>query len=349
MSEPEHACCQEGDAPRYRPWYRSALFLISIATGFLFLLSFIVPPLNPFRQTLYDYLRMMWLPVSAGLLLGGLIDYYIPQTYISKHLASPRKRTVFYAVGLGFLASACSHGVLALSMELHKKGASASAVISFLLASPWASLPVTLLLIGFFGWKAFLIIGFALLIAIVTGLVFQLLSRLHWIESNPHQLALDASFSIRRDLLQRIRTYQWNIPSFVRDSRGVLKGSRELAKMVLLWILVGIVLASLAGALVPSHLFDRYLSKSFPGLLLTMVFAALLEVCSEGTSPLAFEIYAQTGALGNAFAFLLGGVVTDFTEVALVWANLGKKTALWMLVVALPQVIGMGWILNQFF
>jgi len=79
--------------------------------------------------------------VALGLVLGGIVDYYVPREYISKILSRPKKRTVIYATGLGILASACSHGILALSMELHKKGASGPAVVSFLLASPWANLP----------------------------------------------------------------------------------------------------------------------------------------------------------------------------------------------------------------
>jgi uncharacterized membrane protein YraQ (UPF0718 family) len=47
--------------------------------------------------------------------------------------------------------SVCNHGILAIAMQLHKKGASTPAVIAFLLASPWANFPLTLMLIGFFG------------------------------------------------------------------------------------------------------------------------------------------------------------------------------------------------------
>jgi hypothetical protein len=108
----------------------------------------------------------------------------------------------------------------------------------------------------------------------------------------------------------------------------------------------GVVLASLLQAYVPSHLFQSYLGPSFSGLLLTLIFATVLEVCSEGTAPLAFELFRQTGALGNAFAFLMGGVVTDYTELAAFWANIGRRTVLWMLAITLPLVVVVGWLLN---
>ena len=71
--------------------------------------------------------------------------------------------------------SACSHGILAI--ELYKKGANTSSVIAFLLASPWANLPITFLLFGFFGPKAIFIVVSALIIATTTGLIYQELER----------------------------------------------------------------------------------------------------------------------------------------------------------------------------
>ncbi|MCM8776580.1 MAG: ATPase, partial [Candidatus Omnitrophica bacterium] len=64
-------------------------------------------------------------------------------------------------------------------------------------------------------------------------------------------------------------------------------------------------------------------------------------------APLAFEIYRQTGALGNSYVFLEAGVVTDITEVGLVWSNIGKRTALAMLTFAIPQIVLIGWLFNQ--
>ena len=82
--------------------------------------------------------------------------------------------------------------------------------------------------------------------------------------------------------------------------------------------------------------------------MITLGLATILEVCSEGTSPLAFTIYRETGAFGNAFVFLMGGVVTDFSEIGLVWKNLGHRTTLWMVAISLPQVILLGWMFNKF-
>ena len=348
--EETSTCCQlEKHAGAQKPWYQTRLLFILLGTLALYGVSFALPFLLPFRLSFASYLAMVAWPIVLGLLLGGLIDYYIPTEYISKYLAGKRKRTILYATSLGFLMSSCSHGILALTIQLHKKGASGPAVVSFLLASPWANLPVTFLLIGFFGWRGILIILSAFLIAVVTGLVFQILARKGWIESNRHTIETAADFSISKDLARRFKEYQFNLENLRNDFLGITKGMYELADMVLWWLLIGIVLASLASAYVPPHIFRQFLGPSLTGLIVTLLVATVLEVCSEGTSPLAFEIYKQTGAFGNAFAFLMGGVVTDYTEIGLIWLNVGKKTALWMLLVTIPQVVFLGWLYNILF
>ena len=341
----EGTCCSAGG--KKKPWYRTGLFFISALTLVLLGASFLFSAMEGFRRIFWEYVRIMFWPILAGFFVGGLIDHYVPKEYISKHLAVAQKRTIFYSVGFGFLMSACCHGILAISMEIHKKGASGPAVVSFLLASPWANLPITILLFGFFGAKAFLIVFGALLIALITGFSLQGLDRIGWIEKNPHSVAVDPGFSIRDHVATRLRDHVWSHESFRHAVRGIWKGMTGLAAMVLPWVLVGVLLAGLVSALVPGHIFHQYFGPTLLGLLVTMGVATLLEVCSEGTSPLAFTIYQQTGAFGNAFAFLMGGVVTDVTEIGLVWKNLGPKTALWMLAISLPQVILLGWLLNR--
>ena len=346
-----HSCCPpENKASRdKRPWYSRFLFWILVSNIFLLSLTDLFPQFASFRISFFNYLKIMAFPVFLGVMIGGIVDHFVPKQYVIKYLSGHKKRTVLYASAFGFLMSACSHGILALSMELHKKGASGPAVISFLLASPWANLPITFLLVGFFGWRGFLIIFAALLVSFSTGLLLQILDKRGWIEKNKNRISIEADFSIRKDLARRFKNYQPSIPRFIQDIRGVTKGGLALADMVMTWVLLGIMLASAASAFVPTGIFHKFLGPSLLGLLTTLGLATLLEVCSEGTSPLAFEIYRQTGALGNAFAFLMGGVVTDVTEVGLVWQNLGKKTALWMLAISIPQVFILGFLFNSLF
>jgi uncharacterized membrane protein YraQ (UPF0718 family) len=128
--------------------------------------------------------------------------------------------------------------------------------------------------------------------------------------------------------------------------KGTLKGSWSLAKMVLWWLIIGMIMASFARAFIPNHIFITYMGPTMLGLMITLFFATILEVCSEGSSPLAFEIFNQTGAFGNSFTFLMAGVATDYTEIGLIWHNIGRKTALWLPIITVPQILILGFLFN---
>ena len=185
------------------------------------------------------------------------------------------------------------------------------------------------------------------MIALNTGLILQGLEHFGKIEKNPNSVTVEEGFSILKDMAGKFRNYRWTREAVTADIRGVWAGIRNLTDMILMWILIGMVLAGLISAFVPSHIFHQYLGPTLLGLFVTLGMATVIEVCSQGTAPLAFEIYRQTGAFGNAFAFLTAGVVTNFTQIALVWKNIGRRTALWMIAVTLPQVMLLGWIFNH--
>ena len=333
--EHAHHCCHAAAESATFPRPGKKMLITSGLFLALLLISFL-EPFAALNQSLLEYLGIIWWAVLLGLAVGGVIDYFVPDGFIIRFLGGRGLRTLPNAVVAGLLMSACSHGILAISMQLYKKGASVPAVITFLLASPWANLPMTVLLFGFFGWQALYFVGGAMLIALVTGAVYTVLDRYSLIEG-PSPAAEPENVS-----WDRVRNFD------ARDAaRGVAAGSVSLANMVLWWILIGVMAASLIGAYVPEHWFMQYLGPHFTGLLLTLLVATVLEVCSEGTSPIAFEIYAKTGALGNPFAFLVAGVATDYTEIGLIWSNIGRKTAIWLPIVTVPQILLLAWLFNS--
>lgn len=332
-----------------KPFFKNKLFIIASISIILLFLSFFIPILAPFRKSFLMYLRTIWWAIALGLFLGGLIDYYIPQEYISKILSRKKPSTILNAVGLGFLMSACSHGILALSIQLHKKGASNPAVVSFLLASPWANLTITIMLLALFGLKGLFIILAAIIIAINTGFIFMFLERKGLIEKNKNIVEVAEGFSIPSDIRRRLQDYRFSLPTLSTDFKGVMRGGLALSDMVLWWIILGMLIASFAGAYIPVHFFHKYMGPTLFGLMVTLGLATIIEVCSEGSSPLAFEIYRQTGALGNSFVFLMAGVATDYTEIGLLWTNVGRRTAMWLPIITVPQVVAIGYLSNIIF
>ena len=356
MSEKQKYCPSCQIKPQ-TPWYKQKLTIITIATIILLILGYYITILNPFFNAFIDYLKMIWWAILIGFLLGGIIDYFIPRKYIEKYLSRHRKRTVIYSIIFGFLMSACSHGILAIAIELYKKGANTSSVVSFLLASPWANLPITILLFGFFGIKALYIIISAITIAFTTGLIFLQLEKNNLVECSHCQMGEDQpiyeDFSIIKDIKKRTKNFEPTLKNLKQATLGTLKGSWALTKMVLWWLIIGMLMAAFARAYIDQTYFQQYMGPTLLGLAVTLVFATIIEVCSEGSAPLAFEIYnktlkAGTPAFGNAFTFLMAGVASDYTEIGLIWHNIGKKAALWLPTITIPQVLILGYLFNTF-
>jgi len=338
-----------------KPWYKEKLCQELLVLLVLFVINMMILPLgitllNEFWVGFYEYLLLIWWAIVLGFVIGGIIDYLVPSEYISKFLSRPEKKTIGWAVVLGFLMSACSHGILAISMEFYRKGASVPAVIAFLMASPWANLPITLLLFSFFGINAFLIIISAIVIAVFTGLIYQVLDRKGWIERSKHTSHVSKDFSVKADMKNRWASYKKNQDPAKASKliKGVGNGAWSLTKMVMWWILLGMIFASAARAFIHPELFISYLGPTLLGLAVTLVVAMIIEVCSEGSAPFAFEIFRQTGALGNSFTFLMAGVATDYTEIGIIGSNIGKRAAILLPIVTVPQIIILGYIFNIF-
>jgi hypothetical protein len=42
----------------------------------------------------------------------------------------------------------------------------------------------------------------------------------------------------------------------------------------------------------------------------------------------------------------MAGVVTDYTEIGLLWTNIGWRCAVWLPIIAVPQVLLLSWLFN---
>lgn len=272
-----------------------------------------------------------------GLLIGSLIEVLVPEEAMVNILGRGR-RSILTAVLLGFLASACSHGILAIAVSLYKKGASTASTLAFLLAAPWANLAITILLFALFGIRALLIVGGAILVAVLAGFVFQILEERGLIEGRDSKRGMKS--------VNEVKEKNWRWPGWPKLIRETGMNVWSLTRMVVWWILLGFFLASIIGAFMPEDIFHRFFGPSFLGALATLILASIIEVCSEGSAPLAFELFKKTGAFGNTFIFLQAGVATDFTEIGIIWTNIGKRAAIALVLVTVPLILLLGFLFN---
>ncbi|MCZ6828504.1 MAG: permease [Gammaproteobacteria bacterium] len=293
-----------------------------------------------------ELLGKMWWGMAIGVIFVGLLAR-IPRDLVMSVLGHEKGFTSLLRATLaGVFLDLCSHGILAVGMKLYERGASVGQVMAFLLASPWNSFSLTLILFGLIGvgWTLLFIL-LSLVIGLISGTIFDGLVRRGSLPENPNREHLDADADPRQLWAEFRASWRFSGAGAGRLLQDGFSGSR----VVIRWGLFGILLASVIRVLVPETAFAAWFGASMAGLGLTILAATLIEVCSEGTTPIAADLMNRAGAPGNAFTFLMAGVATDYTEIMSIRDTTASwKIALFLPLVTLPQVLLIGAVLNQF-
>ncbi|WP_020400939.1 permease [Kordiimonas gwangyangensis] len=337
------SCCPPKEKTDWLLWGSAIL----VAIGFvLALLPFELPGfLNTYAEGVYELASRMWWGVLIGLVMVGFLSK-VPREFVLSVMGKGGTFTgLVRAVLAGVLLDLCNHGILMVGAKLYERGASYGQVVAFLVASPWNSFSLTLVLVALIGLKwtiAFIV--FSMVIALVAGVVFDVLERKGIIAANPNKADLPEDFHFWTEAKAGLKAVRWDGAFFADVAK---KGVSE-SRMVLRWILFGIVLAVVVRAFMTGDMFSDYFGPTLLGLLATIGAATIIEVCSEGSTPLAADLITRANAPGNSFAFLMTGVATDYTEIMVLKSATGRwLNALLLPVVTVPQVLVVAYFLNM--
>lgn len=340
-----HSHCQNNEKPDWL--LRVSLTAIVIFYGLHWQgLSLIEPIvwLNTLCHSVFELVNTVWWGVLIGIVMLALLSR-IPQEFVTSALgAGNGLRGIWRATFAGVLLDLCSHGILMVGAKLYQRGLSAGQLMAFLLASPWNSLSLTIILVALIGlqWTIVFIL-LSMLVAVATGVVFDRLVARGTLPANPAQQDVPANFRFWPEAKNRWQNLNLT-PEMLWD---MLREGIKDSRMVVRWLLFGVLLASALRVLLAPEQFGTLFGPTLLGLGLTMLAATVLEVCSEGATPVAADILTRGGAPGNSFAFLMGGVATDYTEIVVLHETTASwKMALFLPLITLPQIIVLALVLN---
>ena len=323
----------------------------SILIVSLYGLNVLIPPdqlpaewLVQLSNSVYSLMNRVWWGILVGILFVAILTK-VPREFVVAILGHRRGLNgIIRATIGGVLLDLCSHGILMVGAKLYERGASAGQVTAFLIASPWNSFSLTLVLIALVGLKwtaAFIVLS--LLIAIISGLIFDGLVARGILPENPNTFDLPKDFRFWPAARAGLKSTRLNATFFKSMAIDGLKES----KMVLRWIFFGVILAAVVATFADAQSLRYFFGPTLGGLLFTMLVATILEVCSEGSTPLAADLLIRARAPGNSFAFLMTGVATDYTEIMVLRETAKSwKFALFLPLVTLPQVLFIALLLN---
>ena len=346
QSKAAESCCTPKQRTDWILW--SASLIIIIAYGIHVGLGrelLMYPHAHLFTVSVFNLMNKMWWGVLLGIFSVGILGKIPREMVISLLGKGGTFSGILRATGAGVLLDLCSHGILLVGMKLYERGASLGQVMAFLIASPWNSLSLTLILwalVGFQWMVAFLLLS--LIIAVLSGVFFDSMVKKGVLPSNPNKIELPDGYAFWKQLRILLKSIKIT-PSGI--SSVMMHGLKE-SRMILRWIFFGIVLAALIRTFFSPDLFSMLFGPTLMGLGGTLLFATILEVCSEGSMPVASDILLRAKAPGNAFAFLMVGVSTDYTEILSIKETTKSwKVAFFLPLVTLPQVIAIALILNS--
>lgn len=338
-------CCDVPQRRDYLFWISSAIVAMAYPVGAM-LSHQHDSAISIFTSGIFELFNQMWWGMLVGVVFVGILGR-LPRELVMGILGRNGGLTsLFRATLAGVFLDLCSHGILAVGMKLYERGASAGQVMAFLLASPWNSFSLTLILFGLIGvgWTMLFIV-LSLVIGIVTGVVFDALVRRGQLPANPWQASLAEPQPLGVMLREFRQTLNFSMGGTLQIVRDGFAGSR----VVIRWSLFGLVLAALIRALVPPEAFATWFGATIGGLWLTLLATTVMEVCSEGATPIAADLMNRALAPGNAFTFLMAGVATDYTEVMSIKETTKSwKIALFLPLITVPQIVVIGAILNHF-
>ncbi len=340
-----HSHVHEKKSIDWMMWISGALVIIPYLFSFTDLsLIHDTEWLKNYIHSVYTFVNTTWWGVALGILFLALLSH-VPREFVMSVLGSKKNANgIARAMLAGILLDLCSHGILMVGTKIYQRGASIGQVMAFLIASPWNSVSLTFILIAMVGSKLTLVfLVFSAVIAFISGLIFDALVKRGVLPENPNRFDLPEDFNFFQEAKKGLSGVQWS-PALFKD---MLVGGIKDSAMVVRWLLFGIVVASLLRVFFSPENFATYFGPTALGLAATLFFATILEVCSEGSSPIAADLATRAHAPGNAFAFLMAGISTDYTEIMVIKETTRSwKIALFLPLVTLPQIVLLAWLLN---
>jgi len=260
--------------------------------------------------------------ILVAFLMAGIISVYASPASVAWISRGSRLRQALSGVAVGLPLPICSCGVVPLYQSLMKQGASTTAAVAFLVATPELGIDAILLSVPLLGVKfAVVRVVAAALVAIIVALVLGSLARR--IETRrPLPIAVDAP------------------PPRDRLRAALQTGFGEMVDHTAPWIMLGLIVAALAApALEGSWITDI---NPAAGVVIFALIGLPLYICASASTPLVAVLVAAGVSPGAGLALLLTGPATNVATLGILTRMHGRRFAALFAILMTAAAIAMG-------
>ena len=241
-----------------------------------------------------------------GFLIAGVLHVFVPKRFYAKYLSRDNKLSVLWAALLGIPLPLCSCGVIPTAVGLKNEGASKGAVASFLIATPQTGIDSILATFSLMG------LGFAIVrpvAALVTGICGGLLVN-RFVKTDEGEYVSEASCKVE------VGNRLWRVLKYAYF---------DMIQDIGLRLVIGLLVAALINVAVPDEFFLSFGKQPLLQMLVILVVAVPMYICSTGSIPVAAALMMKGLSPGAALVMLMAGPAVNIASILVVRKSMGSR------------------------
>jgi HflK protein len=286
-------------------------------------------------EVLVTFIRETWsifkeasLFILFGFAVAGILNAFLSPALVFKHLGRKGFKSIFLASLFGIPLPLCSCSTLPTALALRRKGAGKGATLSFLISTPETSIDSIAITYGLMDLTMTIFRPFAALItALTAGVATE-----HFV---PEEERSVGATGVAAD---QSPEEEWEKRKNVKA--GFHYAFVNLFDEISYWLVFGLILSGLLGALLPPDFVTKYLGSGLLPMLLMLVIGIPLYICATASTPIAAALILKGLSPGAALVFLLVGPATNIASLGVLTKEFGKKVvAMYLASIALVSLI----------
>jgi len=270
----------------------------------------------------YDSIKIIILLFLISMLMG-IVNAYFPIERLRNYLVTHRLYGLQYLLAslFGAITPFCSCSSIPLFIGFVKGGIPLGVTFAFLITSPLVNEVAVAMFLGSFGVRT-------TIVYVVSGIVLGMLGGMVLGRMNLDRYLSGWIREIQRQSEAQADAWEAEKTSFFDRLPSIVRGSWDIVRGVLVYVLVGIGIGAAMHGFVPDGFFERYLAAgNWWSVPLAVILAVPMYANAAGIVPVIEVFVAKGVPLGTAIAFMMSVVGLSLPE-----ATLLKKVMTWRLI-----------------
>lgn len=283
-----------------------------------------------------------WLLLGFG--IAGLINAFIPEDIMSRYLGAEGFGTTVKAALIGAPLPLCSCGVIPAALGLRRSGASKSATVSFLVATPETGVDSVSVSYAMLGPVMAIVRPIAAICsAIVAGALVGREENKSKVYSNNE--AQD-SCCVKQTENQSSGCCDKKNASPLRFSDKLISAlhfaTGKLIADTALWLVIGLFFAAMVQTFVSHDLLASY-GNGILAMTVMLLVSIPMYICATASTPIAAGLMFAGVSPGAVLVFMLAGPATNIATLGVVGRELGKRPLFAYLFGVIVTAMIFGW------